>query len=278
MPIESMLQSICGANLFDSIFETLSVNLFSPSGKFAPMLGIVRSIYDFATTVGVMLMFIYFLVSFMDITTSENFSWEQLWRQFAMLIAAKFLMEHGFELLNLMFNFGMEVTAELSQLSGLDIPQTSFDAKAILDAYRAQLNLPTILSALGIDYLIIWIFLLIPWLASWLMCGFVSLICYGRVIEIYVRAAMAPIALSDFFNRGLQGSGWRFLKSFLAVCLQGATILIIAILYSKLFVVLTVDPTIELSQLILQFLIFYGAAVMLLFKSQALTKELMGIN
>ena len=275
--LENMVMDICGADIFSSIFETLSINLFSSSDKFAPVLTIIRTIQNSITTVSVMMMFIYFLVALVDKCSSENFSWEQLWRQLAMLLATKYLMEHGFELMETLFNIGMAVTADVNNASGIDIAQTSMDAAALVEAFKQSLNLPKICQIPYLDNIIVFCQLLLPWAGAWIMRLAVSIICYSRVIEIYMRAAMAPIALSDFFHSGLQGSGWRSLKSFFAVSLQGAVILIIAIIYSKLFESLTLDESAGLFSYLGTFLVIYASSVMLMFKSLSLTKELVGV-
>lgn len=277
--LESMLNQICGANLFSSIYETLSVNLFSSGGAFGTAYNVVHAIYNTIMSIGVMLLFVYFIVALVDKLSSDTFTWETLWRQFALLLAAKYIMENGFQLLEIIFNIGMATAAKVSALGDPSVSETAIDAAAVIDNFTASFT--GIFSALG--HLIMMLYLLIPWLLSWIMGLCVSIICYSRVIEIYVRATFAPIALSDFFHSGLHGSGWRYLKSFLAVALQGALILVIGMIYSALFKGLTLDTEASLlpSKLLIflgKFIILYASAVMLMFKSLPLAKELVGVS
>ena len=84
--------------------------------------------------------------------------------------------------------------------------------------------------------------------------------------------------MSDFFHSGLHGSGWRYLKSFLAVALQGALILVIGMIYSALFKGLILDQTDNLLLFLGKYIIIYASAVMLMFKSLPLSKELVGVS
>jgi len=130
------------------------------------------------------------------------------------------------------------------------------------------------------DFVLI-LYLIIPWVCAWVMRIIVLIICYTRVVEIYARATFAPIALSDFFHHGFQGAGWRFLKSFLAVCLQGAMILVISMIYTALFTGIQKEITeSELSFLAAMgsLIAFMAATCMLMLKSLSLTKEMMGVN
>lgn len=275
--LENMLKDICGPDIFSSIYDTLSVNLFSSSGKFSIVLDAIRMLYNVVMPIGVFVMFIYFIVSLEDTLASENFTWEQLWKKLAMLLVAKIVMEHGFELMELLFNVGMAIAAKINNaVVGEDIQELTFDAKAMIESFRAELGMTGLLKVLA--DIILFIYLLLPWLLSWLMRLAISLICYSRVIEIYVRAVMAPIALSDFYHGGLQSTGWRFLKSFFAVSLQGATILLISIIFSLLMRTITAADASHPMAFIGSYLAFYGSAVMLMFKSLPLTKELVGVN
>lgn len=275
--LEGMLNDICGPDIFSSIYETLSINLFSPDGKYSVILDAISSLHSLMIPIGVYLMFIYFIISMEELMASETFTWQQLCKKMIMLLVAKFLMEHGFELMELLFSVGMSIVAQLNNaMVGGEIPALAFDANELINGFREELGMTGLLKTLA--DIIMFVYLLIPWLLSWLMRMAVSVICYSRVIEIYVRAVMAPIALSDFYHGGLQSSGWKFLKNFLAVSLQGATILIISVIFSLMISAITTVDAGHMMTFIGSYLAFYGASIMLMFKSLPLTKELVGAN
>lgn len=267
--LEAMLKDICGSDLFSSIYETLSINWFSSGAA----LTAARTLHNTIKPVALMLMFLYFMIAIVDKLSSENFTWEQLWRQMAMLLAAKYLIDNCFDILKLMFDIGMAAAATLSSKYGTNVSSVTINAQTLIDGFRQSMGFSEFFSFLAEMLMVL--YLLLPWLLSWIMRLCVSIVCYSRVIEIYCRAVFAPLAISDFFHTGLQGGGWRFLKNFLAVCLQGAMILVIAIIYSKLFASLTVNEP-NLFVFIGKYLAFYASAVMLMFKSLSLTKEVLG--
>lgn len=271
--LENMLKEICGSNLFSDIYETLSVNLFSGGGVFGTAYSIVRSIYNAVMTIGVMLLFVYFVLALVDKMSSDSFTWEQLWRQFALLLAGKYVMENGFQILELLFNIGMATAARISALGNPSVSEATIDTATILAEFRDSLDCLDIFK----DFFMFG-YLLVPWLLAWIMGLAVNIICYSRVIEIYARATLAPIAFSDLFHSGLNGAGWRYLKSFLAVALQGALILIIGIIYSAVFQSLVIDPNKSIFTFLGKYIVIYAAAVMLMFKSLSLSKELVGVN
>jgi len=62
------------------------------------------------------------------------------------------------------------------------------------------------------------------------------------------------------------------------VALQGALILVVGMIYSALFKGLVLDQTDNLLVFLGKYIVIYASAVMLMFKSQSLSKELVGVN
>ena len=55
---------------------------------------------------------------------------------------------------------------------------------------------------------------------------------YGRFFKLYLYTAIAPIPLSSFAGEPTQNIGRSFLKSYTAVCLEGAIIILSCIIFS----------------------------------------------
>jgi hypothetical protein len=55
---------------------------------------------------------------------------------------------------------------------------------------------------------------------------------YGRFFKIYIYAAIAPIPLSAFAGEETSHIGKSFIRSYAAVCLEGAIIVLACIIYS----------------------------------------------
>lgn len=75
-------------------------------------------------------------------------------------------------------------------------------------------------------------------LLIWLIYKFASLIILviiiGRMVEIYVYIAVAPIPIATFPNTELSSVAKNFLKSFAAVSIQGVLIMIVLAMYGTL--------------------------------------------
>lgn len=276
--IESMLDQICGQNLFDDIVRILLINPETDS-MYTGAWEVVEKILVIIEPLAVMLLFIYFMLAVIDKMSSENFTWEQFIRQLAMLLAAKFLIEHGLDIIKILYSIGLVLVTQVQNTGAL--ADMAVDAKDLYDAFESSMDGESGIVKVFKKFIMI-IFLILPWAGSFILQILVKVICYTRLIEIYIRIAFYPVALSDFFHSGFQGSGWRYLKNFLAVSLQGAVILLIAIIFSQLFggmvaSQLTADGM-NLFEFLGLYFAFVASAIMLMFKSLGLTKELLGTN
>lgn len=105
---------------------------------------------------------------------------------------------------------------------------------------------------------------------------------YGRFFRLYLYTAIAPIPLSSFAGEPSQNIGRSFLKSYAAVCLEGAIVVLACIIFS-LFASSppVVDPDAAavtmvwsyIGELIFNMLILVGAVKM----SDRVVREMMGL-
>ena len=105
---------------------------------------------------------------------------------------------------------------------------------------------------------------------------------YGRFFRLYLYTAIAPIPLSSFAGEPSQNIGRSFLKSYEAVCLEGAIVVLACIIFS-LFASSppVVDPDAAavnmvwsyIGELIFNMLVLVGAVKM----SDRVVREMMGL-
>ena len=67
---------------------------------------------------------------------------------------------------------------------------------------------------------------------SWPLCNECWLWSYGRFFRLYLYTAIAPVPLSTFAGELSQNVGKSFIKSYAAVCLEGAIIVLGCIIFS----------------------------------------------
>ena len=105
---------------------------------------------------------------------------------------------------------------------------------------------------------------------------------YGRFFKLYLYTAIAPVPLSTFAGEPSQSVGKSFIKSYAAVCLEGAIIVLASIIFS-LFAASppAVDPNAAavsmvwsyIGELVFNMLVLVGAVKM----SDRVVREMMGV-
>jgi hypothetical protein len=101
---------------------------------------------------------------------------------------------------------------------------------------------------------------------------------YGRFFKLYMYTALAPIPLSTFAGEPSQNVGKSFIKSYCAVLLEGAVIVLACIIFS-LFA--STPPVVNpdaaavthVGELIFNMLVLVGAVKM----SDRIIREMMGL-
>lgn len=69
--------------------------------------------------------------------------------------------------------------------------------------------------------------LILPFLISLVCSVGVFFTCFSRILEISVRAALAPMAMTDIYKMGDRSHGISYLFDFFGVCFQGFAILLV---------------------------------------------------
>ena len=78
----------------------------------------------------------------------------------------------------------------------------------------------------------LWAVTLIGGLFIWVLSFVMILSVYGRFFRLYMYTAIAPVPLASFAGEPSQNIGKSFVKSYAAVCLEGAIIVLACIIFS----------------------------------------------
>ena len=268
--VRTMFEGIFGKDFFTKATEILMVN---PETTYPGAWKIINNLYDsIFVPIGLGIMFIYFISTFVEKTTHEQFNFEQLFLLCAKLLAAKILMDNGLTIMANLWGWGLWIIKEanLSLAEGNSVRDAAWLALTG-EAWDIQNSDIGPLKTFGILCNII-----VPYVFSFLLKLFLQVICYTRLIELLVRTMMAPIAFSDFFTEGTRGNAWRFLKGYLAVCLQGLAIYVICVIFQSMMGKVLTSEIRDFPAITLTYLVMGFAAVGGIVKSQQLIKDMVG--
>ena len=236
---------------------------------------VIQNINTAVQGVGLGLLVLFFVVgmvktcgSFADVKKPEH-----ALKLFVRFILAKAVITQGMELMLTIFTIIQGVINTIITSSGITNPN--------------NLALPDdIVSAIEdcgfFESIPLWAVTLIGGLVVTVISLILILTVYGRFFKLYMYTAIAPIPLSTFAGEPSQNVGKTFLKSYCAVCLEGAIIVLACIIFS-LFASTPPDVDSSMSavnqvwsyigQLIFNMLVLVGTVKM----SDRIVREMMGL-
>ncbi len=185
---------------------------------------IIVNINGALQAIGFALLVLFFVVGVMK--TMGNFSEikrpEQALKLFLRFAIAKGIVTYGMDLMLAVFKIIQGIVTTIMekstfQASGITLPETIIDAVNNCGFFE---SIP------------LWAVTLLGGLFIMVLSFILILTVYGRFFKLYMYTAIAPIPLSSFAGESTQNVGKSFLKSYIAVCLEGAIIVLACIIFS----------------------------------------------
>ena len=225
--------------------------------------------------IGLALLVLFFVVgvvrtcgSFTDVKKPEHAL--KLFIRFAI---AKGVITYGLELMLALFNIVQGTISTNMTSAGFGTPnQTTLPAEMVT----------TIESCGFFESIPLWAVTLIGGLFITVLSFIMIMTVYGRFFKLYMYTALAPIPLSTFAGEPSQNVGKSFIKSYCAVLLEGAVIVLACIIFS-LFA--STPPVVNpdaaavtqvwayIGELVFNMLVLVGAVKM----SDRIIREMMGL-
>lgn len=139
------------------------------------------------------------------------------------LVFTQYIVTHSLEILRQFILLATSLVRDIMSTSGFNLSSTMAVPQEIRDAV-VDLG---IFSGLGA-----WATALICMLVITILSFLILLTVYGRFFKIFIMTALAPIPLAGFAGEPTSGMGKSFVRSYVAVLLEGCIILLAAIIFS----------------------------------------------
>lgn len=186
---------------------------------------VITDIHGALQAIGYSLLVLFFVVGVMK--TCGNFAElkrpETAVKMFIRFILAKASISYGLELMMTLFGIVQGIAAKIMATSGLASVTETVLPKSIIKAIEDS----------GFwESVPLWAVTLIGSLFITVLSFIMIMTVYGRFFKVYLYTAIAPIPLSAFAGEPSSSVGKSFIKSYAAVCLEGAIIVLGCIIFS----------------------------------------------
>ena len=235
---------------------------------------IIVNINGALQAIGLALLVLFFVIGV--VRTCTNFSElkrpEQAVKLFLRFAIAKGIVTYGLELMLAVFRIIQGIVSTI-------MAKSSFQASAM----TLPQEIITAIEDCGFfESIPLWAVTILGGLFVTVLSFILILTVYGRFFKLYMYTAIAPIPLSSFAGETTQNIGKSFLKSYVAVCLEGAIIVLACVIFSAFA---TSHPVVDagaeavnmvwkyIGELIFNMLVLVGTIRL----SDRIVREMMGI-
>lgn len=186
---------------------------------------VIKSIYNSMQGIGLGLLVLFFLVGM--IKTCGSFDEvkrpEQVFKLFIRFVLAKIVVTYGMTLMLDVFKITQGITSKIISTANITFSSKSTLPNSIISAIE---------SCGFFESIPLWAVTLIGGLVVTVLSFIMIMTVYGRFFKLYLYTALVPIPLSSFAGEPTSNIGKSFLKSYTAVCLEGAIIVLSCIIFS----------------------------------------------
>ena len=236
---------------------------------------VIKDIHGAVQAIGLALLVLFFVIGVMKTCGSfaEVKKPEVALKLFIRFAIAKGVVTYGLELMIALFNIVQGLISSIMTAAGMGTATRTVLPSTIVTAIE---------DCGFFESIPLWAVTLIGGLFITILSFIMILTVYGRFFKLYIYTAIAPVPLATIAGEPSQQVGKSFIKSYAAVCLEGAIIVLACIIFS-LFAASppSVDPNAAavsmvwsyIGELIFNLLVLVGTVKM----SDRVVREMMGL-
>ena len=236
---------------------------------------VIVNIHGALQAIGYALLVLFFVVGVVKVCGSfaEVKKPEHAVRMFIRFALSKGSITYGMELMVAFFNIVQGIISTIMESAGFGEAEETVLPPEIVEAVE---------DCGFLESIPLWAVTLIGSLFITILSFIMIMSVYGRFFRLYLYAAIEPVPLSTFAGEPSQNVGKSFIKSYAAVCLEGAIIVLACIIFS---VFAASPPVVEegasavtmvwryVGELIFNMLVLVGAVKM----SDRVVREMLGL-
>jgi len=210
----------------DKLTEIFTILTQSPDTfKGGSIWKVILNIHSAVQAVGLALLVLFFVFGVMRTCGSlaETKRPEVVLKLFLRFAIAKGVVTYGLEMMTAIFDITQGVVETIMNTANLPTVQETILPEEIVTAVEG---------CSFFESIPLWAVTLIGCLLITVLSFIMIMTVYGRFLKLYLYTAIAPVPLASFAGEPTQSIGISFIKSYAAVCLEGAVIVLGCVIFS----------------------------------------------
>ena len=178
------------------------------------------------------------------------------------------IVSHTWDIVMGVFDLAQQV---VNQAAGVIIGDTAIDITTVMEDLEERLGEMDLGPLIGL-----WFQSLFVGLTMWALVICIFIIVYGRMVEIYLMASMAPVPMAAMLGREFGNMGQNYLRSLFALGFQAFLIMVCVAIYAVLVQHIVLDE--DITGAIWTCMGYTVLLCFTLFKTGSLSKAIFGAH
>jgi len=268
----------------ETVSEVMGGDLTTVAGQVSNyvMNGAINVIAPLMQAVGLATAILFFVMALIDLSSQDRLTME-----FFVKFFSKFAIAVGFvifspDIARTCVNFGESLANMMSSLNFGNVSGNSAPTRADLVArYCAEIDsqyadtnrgvlegVALACSQAGTS--------IIFWLVGIILSAITYVVGFSRILEMSIRAAFLPVAMGMMADDGWRGAGGRYIRKFIAICSQGAVLVLLGEFTNQAILAASISSLGEGSGGLVIILGIGFASVSMMFKSIGFINDVFG--
>lgn len=260
--------------VFNVIVNANDIITQRPESFNSTAFNMAKSISNAIVPISIIIAVIFFVMEFckktmlFEVTTPENIA-----KLVFKFIFCKVFIQASFEFCATIYDGIFGILSNVVGITSGNDQLLSLQASIAVDAIKTQID------AMGLFEMIamlpfLAIFALVLIVINWI----ITIIIYGRFIELYILFALCSIPLATLTSDSTHDIAKRFLQKFVAICLQAVVMVVILAVFSAVIYGTAIDATGSMLDIMGQYILMFLILVLTMFKSGSWAKEIVGLG
>lgn len=212
--INEMLDQIFGSSWTQDVMDIVIIS----DDKYGTVISALSSLYAQIEPIGYAVAGMYMVIAIVEMSLNvEEMTWEKLLRPFIRTMVVIGIISMGMKVFVVLTNLGSGFLGVMKDQ--VNTSATDAALKNLQTAMQSEAKTKNVSWDVAFLY---FVRLSLPWVISWILRAGMMVLCYSIVFEIFLRVLFAPIAVGDIAAHGIDGPGFRYLKSLVAAGLRSA--------------------------------------------------------
>ena len=218
-PVKKLLENAIGEQQLKSVLKFLQLSASGGSGNpnYAKVFEMINLIFSVLKPIGFALVATFFIIHMIEVVSKDALTLDSFIKGLIGLVLVISVAANAAEIMNAIFNLGEKLL--MLVYNSITSPKNGTNLNSVIKNTASSMVTTYGAGSIAIA--------LVIWFGHQIVIIGIDVAAFSRIIDIGWRAACMPIGIANSFEGGVNSSGAKFFKGFVASVISGVVMVII---------------------------------------------------